>query len=137
MCKLKNVENFDTYGTFDYEQNSIYPKFNNKIDVILKIKMAAFLFEIFSLKKIIPQSIESIITPMLRVGKKIALSSLPESVVLSKLQHPKQAPMQDAVMRFLLLNGAGPCDFEHEAKSRESPAAKINAKNKNMDFSSE
>lgn len=68
------------------------------MDAAPKIKTVISLFLIFSLKKITPQIIESKITQILSVGKKIALSSIPAREVFNKLQQPKNRPIQDATV---------------------------------------
>ena len=104
------------------------------MDAPPKIKTETSFFESLSLKKTAPQSIESKITHMFSVGKKMALGSNPASVVFSKLQQPKQKPTQDATASFCGRRRDVLFFFEHNAKSREAPAASKNAINKKIAF---
>ena len=45
---------------------------------------------------IVPLNIERKITPMFKVGKNIAESSNPARIVLRRLQHPKNKPINAA-----------------------------------------
>ena len=79
---------------------------------------------------------ESKITPILSVGKKIALSSNPASDVFSKLQQPKNRPMQDATASLRGRTGLSEVFPLGRANDREIAAASRNAINKNVDFCS-
>ena len=77
---------------------------------------------------------ESKITPILSVGKKIALSSKPASDVLSKLQQPKNRPTQDATASLRGRMELAVVFFVNKANGKEIPAASKNAINKKSDF---
>ena len=111
-----------------------YPRVNSTMDRTPKIRIESSFFRIFSLKRIAPQRIESRITPMLSVGKRIALSSIPASEVFKRLQHPKKRPTQQATASFC---GGGEAAgfFTRRAKDRESVAASKKARNRKSDLS--
>ena len=79
---------------------------------------------------------ESKITPMLSVGKKIALGSMPASDVLSKLQQPKNRPMQDATASLRGWMKFAVAFFINKANNKEIPAASKNAMSRKRDFCS-
>ena len=112
------------------------PKFNSKIAIAPNPKIKISFFEIRSRNISAPLSKDSKITPILSVGKSIALSSIPASVVLSKLQLPKNRPTQDAAA---MLRGCIAEDLvflPKKVKTMEMPEASKNAINKKRDFCS-
>ena len=106
------------------------------MDAPPKIKTVISLFCIFSLKKITPQIIESKITPILSVGKNIALSSNPASDVFSKLQQPKNRPTQDATASLRGQMEFAVVFFVNKANNKEIPVASKNAMSRKTDFCS-
>ena len=79
---------------------------------------------------------ESKITPILSVGKKIALSSNPASVVFSKLQQPKHTPIQEATASLPRRKGGSPCFFANKENIKDITDARAKAINRNIDFCS-
>lgn len=70
--------------------------FKSRIDRPPSNRMANSFLDGLSLKKQMPRSIDSKITPMLRVGKKTADGSRPAKVVFKRLQQPKHTPITEA-----------------------------------------
>ena len=107
----------------------IYPKFSNKIDIPPSPKTQNSFFVSFSRNSAAAQSVDSRITPMLRVGKNIALSSRPASNVLSKLQQPKNAPTHAATVSLRIQKRleSSRALLLAKAKIEDIPAASKNA----------
>ncbi len=106
------------------------------MDIPPKSNTAISRFLIFSLKNTMPQSIESIITPMLSVGKNIALSRFPASVVFRRLQQPKKRPTRAALTIFLQVKPLVFYLFVDAKNENDTAAASKNAKKRKTDFSS-
>ena len=113
-----------------------HARFNSRIDDAPRRRTAISLCLIFSPKKSMPESMESKITPMLSVGKKIALSSLPASVVFSRLQQPKKRPTSDAVTSLVHLKAVFCRLWVKEKNAKEAAEAKANAIKRKSDFCS-
>ena len=112
----------------------VYPKFSKRMDIPPKTKTKISFFESFSLKIIAADTVESRITPMLSVGKNIALSSRPASRVLSRLQQPKNAPTKAAtvLLRARRTSVSDPVLLVISADSEDIPAAIKNAIRRNI-----
>ena len=85
---------------------------------------------------IVPLNMERKITPMFKVGKNIAESSNPARIVLRRLQHPKNKPINAANVTVEFPRGGAVLFRVINAVSRERIVATAKAISRNAPLSS-